>query len=67
MNGYVRQPSDFVFWRPHESEEADTEDEPTVREYAQAGKVFLQRTPEHADMWDAANDLIPRGKEMNSS
>ena len=60
MNGYAHQPSHCVFWKQSELEEAGAEDEPTVREYGQAAKVFLQRTPEYADMWDAANDLIPR-------
>ena len=63
MKGYLRRPSAFVFWKPPEPEEIGAEDEPTVREYAQAAKVSLQRTPDYADPWDAANDLILRGRE----
>ena len=63
MQCYVQSLSDCVIWKPPEPEETGTEEEPRIREYAEATKVFLQRSPDNTDMWDAARHLIPHGKE----
>ena len=64
-HGYDQSPSNFVFWKPPEHNDAGTDEETSIQ-YAQAVKVCLQQSPDNTDMWDAAHDLSPPGKDKDS-
>ena len=64
LHGYSQTPSNYVFWKP-EVTEAKPEEPEGIQENAQAAKVFLQQSPESSDMWEAARELIPTGKDKD--
>ena len=62
LNAYCHKSKSYPFFNAPKAELDEVLDEPS---YAAPAKVFLQSSPACADMWEAARELIPGGKDKD--
>ena len=62
LNAYQHKSDSYPFFNAPPADLDEAMEEPS---YAAPAKVFLQTSPACADMWEAARELIPSGKDKD--